>query len=220
MPNFINEGIHGPEFLLSEASGFRSRDAGNVGAMAAATYAPGTVLIASAGSNTVADSADAGNTGNGAATIDAASDTSALQSGRYVLTCITAAANAGTFEVVNPEGGVEGTVTVGASAVDLGGLSIEIADGSTDFVVGDMLYVDVSAVAGDFAPAAAGTLTNAVGVAYTEFTTSTTDDVRITIIARDAEIDLEKIQWPTGASAAQKAAGVTALATKGIIARS
>lgn len=220
MPNFIYEGIHGPEFLVSEANGFRSRDTGDVGAMAAATYAPGTVLVASAGSNTVADSADAGNTGNGAATIDAATDASALQSGRYVLTCITAAANGGVFEVVNPEGGVEGTVTVGASAVNLGGLSIAIADGAADFVVGDKLYVDVSAVAGDYAPAAAGTLGNAVGIAYNEFTTSTTDDVEITIIVRDAEVDMEKIQWPTGATPAQKAAGVAALKALGIVARS
>lgn len=80
---------------------------------------------------------DTGDTGNGAISVTASPD---LPSGRYVLTCTTAAANGGTFTGVGPEGIALGTWTVGTPRTythpRAGTLQITISDGSIDFRAG------------------------------------------------------------------------------------
>lgn len=71
--------------------------------------------------------------------------------GVYVLNCIVALTNGGTFELVDPNGAqVAGglTLTVGAGAAtvfEAGGMQFTITDGSTDFAVGDTATLTVAA---------------------------------------------------------------------------
>jgi hypothetical protein len=61
--------------------------------------------------------------------------------GDYLLTCTAAAANAGTFSVQTPDGREIGPLTVGVAFNKE--IKLTIADGATDFVVGDSFKVRV-----------------------------------------------------------------------------
>lgn len=87
-----------------------------------------------------------GNTGDGTLTLDAT--TPVLDGGKlgvYTVRCIEAAADGGTFEVQDPDGFVLGTVAVGATFAD--DIKFVIADGDTDFIVGDGFDVTIGASA-------------------------------------------------------------------------
>lgn len=82
------------------------------------------------------------NTGNGTmGTITAAGD---LQPGNYLLKITKVVTNAGDFEVFDPLGNLAGVGSVGA-AFSGGGLSFTLADGATDFAVGDSFVISVTA---------------------------------------------------------------------------
>jgi hypothetical protein len=94
---------------------------------------------------TAAGVATAGtNTGNGV--MGAITVGGAAKAGTYKLTITKAAANAGDFEVRDPNGDVIGLGTV---AVAFAGrdLSFTLADGATDFVVGDSFAIVVTPTA-------------------------------------------------------------------------
>lgn len=87
------------------------------------------------------------NTGNGTFTPD--STTPILTKsivGVYRITCITAVSNKGTFQVVNPDGVVIGLYNVGDTFSNQ--IKFVIADGSTDFVVGDYFTYTIAAGSG------------------------------------------------------------------------
>lgn len=85
-------------------------------------------------------------TGNGAITMDATAPVAAdAVAGVYTATLITAVANGGTFRVERPDGAVLGDVAVGATFDD--DIKFVIADGTTDFVVGDRFSITVSVAA-------------------------------------------------------------------------
>jgi hypothetical protein len=109
----------------------------------AATLDIGAVLGKFIASPTGTATAAAGNTGNG--TMGAVTVTSHknLQLGTYKLTIVKAAANAGDFVVTDPAGDVVGFGTV-AVAFSQGGLAFTLADGATDFVVGDSFSIVVA----------------------------------------------------------------------------
>lgn len=86
-----------------------------------------------------------GNTGNGALTLDVTTPVLVgAKSGVYTVRCIAAATNSGTFRVEDPDGNVLGDVAVGATFAD--DIKFAIADGATDFVVGDGFDITVAAV--------------------------------------------------------------------------
>jgi len=104
------------------------------------TYQIGTVL----GKTLVSGSAVATagtNTGNGTMGTITVSGTAEI--GTYSLRITKAASNAGDFVVVNPSGVVVGNGTV-AVAYSGGGLAFTLADGATDFVVGDTFSIAVT----------------------------------------------------------------------------
>lgn len=87
-----------------------------------------------------------GNTGNGVFTLDATTPIlNRAQVGVYAVRCIAAATNSGTFRVTDPRGRVLGDVVVGATFAN--DIKFAIADGATDFIVGDGF--DVTIAAGD-----------------------------------------------------------------------
>lgn len=108
-----------------------------------------TIAEAAAVTLTGAGAAVAGNTGNG--TITAAPAVAAgSKVGAYRLTAIAAAANAGTFNFEDPDGVLIDTVTVGVAYTGGGIGPFTIADGATDFVVGDQFTITVTSnAAGD-----------------------------------------------------------------------
>jgi hypothetical protein len=109
--------------------------------------ARGTLLgkIATAG----ASETHVGNTGNGVMTLDASTPVKAnAKAGVYRATLITAAANGGVFRVEDPDGFVLGDVAVGATFDD--DIKFVIADGATDFIVGDAFSVTVAPGSGKY----------------------------------------------------------------------
>jgi hypothetical protein len=107
---------------------------------AAATYTVGTVLGRFLASP-VATAAAVVGTGNGA--IGTVTATAKAKIGTYTVRIVKAVANAGEFNVLDPNGKVIGTGTV-AVAFTSPDLTFTLADGSTDFALGDTISIAVS----------------------------------------------------------------------------
>ncbi len=111
------------------------------GALIAGTVL-GAVLLAAAATVTVGApvSGSGGVVGNGAAGAWT-SDAGAME-GQWYLEITVAAANAGKFKVVRPDGTIDGVGTV-AVAYN-GGINGTLADGANDWVVGDVIPITVA----------------------------------------------------------------------------
>ena len=106
------------------------------------------VVAGGAFAGTAVSAAGSGNTGNG--TVGAITVSAGAKKGVYKLLIIEPAANAGVFEVTDPDGIFVDNGNV-ASAFSAGGLAFTLADGATDFVAGDSFDITVSLTAnGDF----------------------------------------------------------------------
>jgi len=211
------EGRHDGGFLVSEARGHRSRDRGTLSG--AVKHQAGTVLGKKTGGTATA-AAKAGNTGNGTFTLDATTPVVGnAQPGVYIVRCTTAAANGGTFRVFDPTGDVIGDVAVGSTFNDQ--LKFVIADGATDFVVGDEFDVTVSALSKIFVPLSL-TATDgsqiAAGISFANVDATAADQTG-TVVTRDCEVNGFELFWPSGATTAQIATGTAQLAALGIIVR-
>jgi hypothetical protein len=162
----------------------------------------------------------AGNTGNGAMTLDATTPALAhCQVGVYKAVCIAAAANGGTFEVFDPAGNSLGEVVVGATFANQ--IKFVIADGSADFIVGDTFLITVAAGTGKvkiLTPAALDGTQTAHGIVIADYDASAADLAGVAIV-RDAVLKLDGLVWPAGITADQKAAALATLAAKGITTR-
>ncbi|SMD18161.1 head decoration protein [Rhizobium sp. RU36D] len=86
------------------------------------------------------------NAGNGVLTLGAPSYTAAVKPGRYTVTYLVEKANGGEFEVEGPNGAIVGAGKTGT----LFGKQVRftIADGATDFAVGDQFFIDVGIAPG------------------------------------------------------------------------
>lgn len=102
-------------------------------ALGAVTVTPGAAVSASGGTP--------GNGSIGTITAD-----SGAQEGTYQVVIIEPGTNVGTFEVIRPDGTLDGTGTV-AVAYN-GSINFTLADGATDFVAGDRIPVVVDYAAG------------------------------------------------------------------------
>lgn len=139
--------------------------------------------------------ADGGNTGNGTCTGVSAGDQVKL--GTYTLTCIEAAANAGDFEVRDPDDVTLGQATVGA-AYTSEQINFTLNDDTTDFAVGDIFTITVTAGSGkmkeiDF-DAVDGT-EDAYGFVIDDYDASEADKSGVAVV-RDAVIDPDHLAWP------------------------
>jgi len=101
--------------------------------------------------------ADGGNTGDGTVSGVAAAPGGTPIVGSYELECIGAIANGGIFKLTDPNGNIVASpieMIVGAGAatpVVAGGLVFTITDGATDFIVGDLFTLAITAN-GKFVP--------------------------------------------------------------------
>lgn len=205
------EGVYTGEFLLSEAAGTRSREEVVIAAGSGILKA-GTLIALITAANALTPTADGGNTGDG--TIGSVTVTSAAITGDYVLTITEAAANAGTFEVIDPMGLSLGEGTVG-QAFTGGGLTFTLSDGSTDFAVDDTFTLAVLANLGEYtAYDDDGTddgRRTASGILFASVD-ATVNDVRAVGVMRDAEV-IERLLTGLDAN------GSADLLAKGIIIR-
>lgn len=162
-----------------------------------------------------------GNTGTGVLTMDATTPIlSGAKVGRYTVKCTAAAGNAGTMTVYDPSGLVLGTHTV-AGAAFANEIKFAVAD-DVDFVVGDVIYVDVAPTAEKWMqldPTAVTGEKSAAGILVDDATAADgTDGVGVAVV-RHAIVASNKIVWPAGISAGAKANAITQLEAKGILVR-
>lgn len=216
----LTEGRYGGEFVLSEASRARSRDIITI-ASGAGVVKPGTVLGKSSGGAAASAAKAGGNTGNGVLTMDATTPVlGTAKTGVYTVRCIAAAANGGTFRVEDPAGNVIGEVAVGATFSD--DIKFAIADGATDFIVGDGFDITVT-VGGKYVPspaAAADGSDQACAINIYEVD-ATSADVKVAAFTRDAEVNGNCLEYAASVNDdAKKAAKHAQLAQNaGIVVR-
>ena len=160
--------------------------------------------------------AGGGNTGNGVGTLYQTLEGS--QHGTYTLTCTVAATDAGTFSVVAPDGTNLGDLTVGTRYED-GGLDLLIADGATDFIVGDSFTIAVTrGKVKEYDPTDTDGGGTPYGILLAPVDASTADKSGA-VITREALINSAELEWFTGATAGQKTTALQALAESGVVAR-
>lgn len=138
-PSFSSSTSPAPDKLLA---GEQPRVTEDVTILTGQSLAAGSVI----GEQTVSTvpgtgTAAGGNTGNG--TMGTVTGGAKTQPGTYTVRCYKAATNLGDFEVIAPNGEIVGIATVG-TAFASSHLNFTIADGSTDFVVGDTFTVAVT----------------------------------------------------------------------------
>lgn len=192
----------------------------------AKTYTPGTVLGKTLVSGSAAAVAGASNTGNG--TMGSITVSSHAKIGQYILRITVASSNAGAFELLNSNGSVIGTGNV-ASAFVGAGLAFTLADGSTDFIVGDTFVITVTGTekykilentASDGSAAFAGIYIGASNGLGIDTSVAATTDTTVLILERGPAL-VAKEGLTLGASintAAEKAALYAQMAAVGIIA--
>lgn len=223
MAPVLTEARHPGEFILSEGNRNISRENLLIGA--SQTILAGTVLGAAVVPGGVTASAvpAAGNTGNGVLTPASPPVSAKAKDGDYILTCTAASSNAGTFSVQTPDGREIGPMTVGVAFNKE--IKFTLADGSTDFVVGDSIIFrvgventeDLSFGALDLA--ATDGKAEAAAIAIYPAVTGVGESAKISGIVRQAEVNGKCLEWPAGITAAQKAAAIEQLDRKGIIVR-
>ena len=217
--NAYSESTYLGDVLKCEAPNLYSRDAVTVlaGDSAERALKVGAVIAARTRS-TVTVTAGDGNTGDGETSDPALGQLA--ETGIYRLACITSGADGGTFQVLSPKGYVLPDLTVG-TAYESGHLNLTVADGATDFVVGDAFAIEV---AGDgkvvgLDPAAVDGTAEAIGIAAYDVTAPDEVDAEVTAILRDAVLADRAIVWPAGIGEAQKKAAIADLEVRGILVR-
>jgi hypothetical protein len=198
-----------------------SRDEGILASgTSAAVSIPGLVVGRIAVGAATPAAKSGGNTGNGVLTMDATTPVLAgAKPGVYTVRVIAAAANGGTFRVIDPDGFVLGDVAVGATFSN--DIKFAVADGATDFIVGDGFDITIATGSGKYAPfSLTGNNGSEKPVAILlETVDASAADQRVVLLARHAEVALQALVWPAGITTTQKAAALAALNNQGIVAR-
>ncbi|RXR28952.1 head decoration protein [Sphingobium fluviale] len=217
----LTEGIYATESFISEAPGDRSREAIVV---KSGQNLKACAVLATIMSGTVASAAKSGgNTGNGTFTLDATTPLLlGAKLGVYTLRCIAAATNNGTFRLEDPDGVVLGDIVMaGGAATVAEQIKGALADGGTDFVVGDGFDITVTVATEkevEYNPAGTDGSQIATGILYGAIN-ATSADTRGVAYKRDCEHNADIVVWKTGITATQKAKGTSDLKRRGIILR-
>jgi hypothetical protein len=206
----LNAAVGTGEHILNELPGHMSRE--NIIVASGEVLTSGTVI----GKTTALPAAipGASNVGNGAVTVSAAAQ--GWQGGSYGLVCTAAAANAGTFAVTAPDGTSLGNLTV-AVAFSNGGLACTVADGATDFAVGDSFSIPVALGSCKAWDPGNGDGTQTVyGVLY-RAVDATAGAVRAVAHIRSCELNGRMLAFKTGLTAANKETAKAALRALGML---
>ncbi|MCC7271413.1 MAG: head decoration protein [Alphaproteobacteria bacterium] len=187
---------------------------------AARTIASGTVLGRVATATPATGAAAGGNTGNGV--LGAVTVGAGAAPGIHRLTVTAAAANGGAFMVRDPAGKVVGIGAVGVAFAG-GGLAFTLADGATDFAVGDAFTITVAPGSGKHVEldrdGTLGTQIPAAILVDPVTVPASGDAVGVALVRGPALVRADAIAWPDDYEAGDVAAGTAALAALGIVAR-
>lgn len=164
-------------------------------------------------------------TGNGVLTRATPAYGLDAQAGTYKVRLIEAGANAGSFEVLRPDGTVDGIAEVAVAYA--GQVKFTIADGSTDFSAAAQftLAITVTGASYKYVPlnfAATDGTQNAAAVSLSQRTATDggSDQPIVTLRRGPAIVDDLHLVWPAGATADQIAAALVQLEALGIVAHS
>lgn len=160
-----------------------------------------------------------GTVGNGAVgtwTADAG-----VMEGAWKIVITAAASNAGKFEVVRPDGTIDGVGTV-AVAYN-GGINGTLADGSSDWAVDDVIPITVTYDGDDTAkqyveydPTNTDGSQTVAGILMKKTDASGGAVATTALLRGPATVNSNDLSWFSGATAAQKAEGVEQLLRLGI----
>jgi hypothetical protein len=142
--SFKSEGTFTPDGILAGEDNLQTRQ---ITLLSGENRKRGSVLGKIAAGAASSAAKGGGNTGNGTLTMDAGTPVrSGAKVGVYQVRFVAAATNNGTFRVTDPDGFVLGDVVMagGAGAFD-NDVKFAVADGATDFVVGDGFDITVAA---------------------------------------------------------------------------
>ena len=214
-------GSRAGDWLKSELSSYYSREAVTILAGDGGERALTSGMVVSRDLTGAAVGAvTSGNDGNG--TITAAPTVGlGAKAGTYNLACFRVIANSGLFEVRDPDGVVIGIAVV-AVEFSQGGLTFTIADGGTDFAVGDAATIVVAAgnlKVVQLVPAGTNGQDEAYGILVDAVTAAEdVDDEGVVLVRGPVELNAEQVTWPT-ITAAKKATEIARLQAAGIIFR-
>lgn len=217
----VTETAHGPEFLLSEASGKRSRE--NVVVAASQTLKAGNVVgKITQGAKTATPAA--GTPAPAGATISTATAALNTKVGTHLFTCIVGGAGtASKWRHTDPDSVVIGVATAGTPYAGGGLSALTITDTATDPSAGETFAVPVTMASASgrivmHDPEALDGSQTAYGVITSDVTTASGETAQAVVIARDAEVISARLVWDDQ-DATEKAAALAALAAAGVIAR-
>lgn len=218
----VTEAGHGPEHLKSWSNGTLSFE--EVTIDASQTLKANQVLgQKTTGSATVTAGAVVSGTGGtpGNGSIGTVTADDLAQEGDYEQVFIEPASNLGTFEILRPDGTLDGTGVVGTAYNGM--LNFTQADGSADFVAGDRRTINVAYAAGNgrwvmHDPEATNGAQVAAGILWRPVTTGVGETAQAVITRRNAEIFSDRLEWDDQ-SDPEKLAALAELAALGIIAR-
>jgi Bacteriophage lambda head decoration protein D len=151
--------------------------------------------------------------GNGAITVGALAFSARI--GTYTLVCVAAASNAGTFNFLAPDGEMIRQITVGGGAAANEHMTITIADGSSDFLVGDRYTIQVTG--GAYTAFVPGT-NRADGILYAHVEESAWNRACV-VFARKGTVNKHELVWPVGTTDQQIADATASLNDRGILLR-
>lgn len=218
----VTEARRAGEFILSEASGYRSRE--TVVIDSSQTLLAGQVLgKITQGAKTATPAA--GTPAPAGATISTATAALNTKVGTHRFTCIVGGAGtASKWRHTDPDGEVVGVATAGTPYAGGGLSAITITDSGTDPSAGETFDVPVTtaAASGRYVmhdPEAINGAEVAAGILLDAVTTGAGETAKAVAIVRDAEVALALLDWDDQ-DAGEKTAALAELATAGIIARS
>lgn len=216
MPNSYTEGRHAGEFLLSEASGTRSRE--NIVVASGSGVLPAGSVLGQITVGAITASAQAGNTGNGA--ISAVAAAAGVKPGAYAVIFIEPIANLGTYIVEDPSGLTVGRGFVGTAFAG-GHLAFTISDGATDFAAGDRFNVAASAGSFEYRPVDPANTdgSNIAAAVLYDNIDATSASVSALGFARDCEVHGVRLGFKANITVPNKTLALSQLAARGIIAR-
>ncbi len=197
------------DFILSLGNGTLSLENA---ILAAGIAQAGTVLGAARSAGAAA--AVGTPVGNGVITVGALG--ASAQIGTYSLVCIAEAANAGTFNLIAPDGSVVRQVTVAGGAAPNDHVTVTIADGSNDFDIGDTFAIEVSSDGfKPLDPEGTDGSQHAAAVLY-DGADATEAPKACVVVARVAEVKVDGLIWPEDITDGQKATAIARLAAREI----
>ena len=160
----------------------------------------------------------AGNTGNGV--LGSVTFGSRAMAGIYTLTCTAASSNAGTFKLTTPDGATVPQLLTVAVAYTSDYLNVTLADGSTDFIVGDKFLITVAA---GNCTALDQTKTDGTQNAYGVLTANidaTGGAVKSAAVVRgEVIINSDGLKWNNTITTAQKNVAMAQLKRNGLVIR-